>query len=367
MAISARKVYKKPTIDDVAKTANVSKSAVSHFINGRVHICSEETGRRIQQAIADLNFVPARSIFHQQARSTQTIGVCVSLPPKHSDNFTYTYLHDFWSGLSSVTDDLGYRLLHFPKSIRDNDNCDAFLDGSIDGLLISTGTNDQRYETLARAGMPTVATTRWTGLPDTMGSVWSDDPGAIDLAMEHLWSLGHRNIAHFAGGQVSSLSVGKPAAKQTDAAIVRAARYRSWLAEHGHAASELIVSCPGWDTLTFDEARDALTMAMTSAYPCTAIVCANDAIAYSVIVTATKLGIRIPDELSIIGIDNNVNSAIMDPPLTTVELPFWEIGRESILMLHRLMTGVQMADRHVALPVTNLVTRGSTGPVPTQG
>ena len=160
MTQRANKVFTKPTIDDVARHANVSKSAVSHFINGRVHICSAETGERIKLAIDELNFVPARSLLYQQKRATQTIGVCVALPPKHKDDFTYTHLHDFWSGLGSVTDEFDYRLLHFPLTIRNGDQCDAFLDGSIDGLLMSAGRHDRRFEIMARAGLPTVATSR---------------------------------------------------------------------------------------------------------------------------------------------------------------------------------------------------------------
>jgi len=307
MTQRANKVFTKPTIDDVARHANVSKSAVSHFINGRVHICSAETG--------------------------------------------------------SVTDEFDYRLLHFPLTIRNGDQCDAFLDGSIDGLLMSAGRHDRRFEIMARAGLPTVATSRWTGLPDEVGSVWSDDAHAIDLAMDHLWSLGHRRIAHIAAGMVSAISIGGAAPTLSDAAVTRAERYRAWLAEHDASTSALVISGPGWGVLPAEDAIKALDIIRSPENSATAVICANDAIAYGIILAAKNLGIRIPQQLSVVGIDNNGNCIAISPPLTTVELPFWEIGRQSGLLLHRLMCGDAATGRRILIPVVKLVERGSTAEV----
>jgi len=351
---SNTKVYTKPTIKDVAERVGVSQGTVSHYINGRTNICSEMTGQRIRKAISDLNFVPARSIFHQQTRSTQTIGVCVSPPPKYEETFNYTQLHDFWSGMATAADEYGYKLLHFPRAIRDAENCEAFLDGSIDGLLISAFTNDMRFETLARAGMPTVATARWSELPPSVGAVWSDDSGAIDLAMEHLWWQGHRRIAHLGGCQV--------APQQSDVAVTRSNRYQSWMRQHNEEGWQLVISCPSWDPLSFDEAKQALVTMLERENPATAVVCANDAIAFSILRTAKALGIAVPETLSVVGIDNDIHGISMDPALTSVELPFWDIGRKSIDLLNCLMTGVPVPERHLAIPVTNLVIRDSTGP-----
>jgi len=352
---SNTKVYTKPTIKHVAELARVSQGTVSHFINGRTNICSETTGQRIRKAISDLNFVPARSIYHQQTRSTQTIGVCVSPPPPHGDAFNYTQLHDFWSGMTAEADKLGYKLLHFPSAIRDAENCDAFLDGSIDGLLISAITSNKRFQTLAQAGMPAVAIARWNELPPSVGAVWSDDAVTIDLAMNHLWALGHRQIAHLAACEISPL--------RSDVAAVRLARYWSWLSEHDEAPWELVISCPSWDPLSFEDAKECLRRMLDGSNPATAVVCANDAIAFSILHAASVLGVKVPQDLSVVGIDNDLHCIMTDPPLTSVELPFLEIGRESVKVLNSLMTGSPVSDRHLAIPVTKLVVRDSTGPV----
>jgi len=363
MSNAAPKIYKKPTITDVALHANVSKSAVSHYINGRVNICSKETGVRISRAIEELNFVPARSILHQQARATQTIGVCVALPPHDKSDFAYTHLHDYWSGLGSVTDEFDYRLLHYPSTVRDSYNCAAFLDGSIDGLLLSANMGDQRFETLAKAGLPTVATARWSGLPEPVGSVWSDDVSAIDLAMNHLWKLGHRRIAHLANAEVSVMDTTLQIYSVNDASIIRRERYESWLSEKSANPWKLVVPCPGWDPLSFEQAKRALTSLLKRPDPASAVVCANDAIASSLLQAANVLGIEIPKSLSVVGIDNNVNASLSNPPLTSVELPFFEIGRSSLILLQRMMTGMPTAQRRISVPVTKLVVRSSTCPL----
>ncbi len=360
MKQTVTKVYRKPTISDVAEYASVSKSAVSHFINGRVNICSEETGSRIRQAISDLNFVPARSILHQQKRSTQTIGVCVSLPPKNKEEFTYTHLHDFWSGLASVSDSHNYRMLHFPMSIRDSNDCDAFLDGSIDGLIISPTRWESRLDTLSRAGLPTVAVAKWTNLPESVGAVWSDDAVAVDLAMEYLWSLGHRRIAHIAAGHQDPVTVGRYEGPLSDAGRIRRDRYFSWLDEKG--AWRCSISGASWRSLTLDEAEAALSVLLKRDDPATAIVCANDAIAASILRAASVLGIDVPSDISVVGIDNDVNCGLMSPTLTSVELPFCDIGSEAVLLLHKMMTRVPIDVNAKLLPVTKIEARGSTGP-----
>ncbi|MDR3710699.1 MAG: LacI family DNA-binding transcriptional regulator [Capsulimonadaceae bacterium] len=357
-----RRVYQKPTIDDVAREARVSKSTVSHFINGRQQACSAETGARIRNAIAELNFVPARSILHQQARPTQTVGVCVSPPPRNRQDFEYTHLHEFWHGITSVADVQGYRLQHYPRVVREGDDCDPFLDGSIDGLIISASQAENRFERLAKAGLPTVAVTRWTKLPGECAAVWANEQDIVELALTHLWDLGHRRIAHWSAVPDPAWHTNQVARKFTDAAQARCGYFLAWLRERDAADPSLILSSRGFMPVPHDEAVATLDQLMQVDRPPTAVLCANDAIAWSALEAAAELKIMVPDDLSIVGVDNNESSADFDPPLTTVEMPFWEIGSEAMRTLDRLLKGEAVDCRNIATTVSNLVVRRSTCP-----
>ncbi|HEY3330610.1 MAG TPA: LacI family DNA-binding transcriptional regulator [Capsulimonadaceae bacterium] len=355
-----RTPYKKSTVRDVALLAGVSQSAVSHYINGRVSVCSPETAQRINNAIAELHFTPARALRHQGRQATNTIGVCVSLPTEDEASSSYTYLHRFWSGVSTVVDERSYRIMHFPRSMRNAESCNPFLDGGIDGLLISSTTHDKRLEVLADAGLPTVCVTRSSNLPAGCGSVVVNERDVAYLAMSHLWELGHRRIGYFGAPIGSGRFLGPIAEDANDTAIKRHKYWWQWLADRRVDPTDLDIFVKGYDYIPLDICLEAAEHWLTMPNPPTAIFCASDRLAMSIMTALKSRGLEIPRDMSVVGIDNEGTSAVYDPPLTSIEVPVFETGRRAAQMLVDMVNG--STGSCLELPARQIMIRQSTCP-----
>jgi len=346
-----RTPYKKSTVNDVAALAGVSQSAVSHFINGRTSVCSPETAERIKHAITELHYTPSRAIRFQGRRATNTIGVCVSLPSEDEVDTAYTYLHQFWSGVGSIIDEQSYCIKHFPKSMRNSASCNPFLDGSIDGLLISAKNTDKRIETLADAGLPTVCVVRSGNLPHGVGSVVSNESDVVDLAMSHLWELGHRHIGYLGPGTL----------ERNETAMKRHTNWSAWLDGRGETPCDLAVFVEGYLDILSHEIHTAVDHWLGLTSVPTAIFCFNDRLALAIMLALKDRGLRIPEDMSVVGVDNERSGALFDPPLTSVQPPVHDIGQEAARMLLGMVRGTGSA-QVLNLPVNRIVVRSSTCP-----
>lgn len=351
--------FRKATIKDVAAKAGVSTATVSYFISGREDVCSTDTAGRIRAAVSELNYAPSSLSRGLRRRSTMTLGLCMlapSDPQAANGNF---FLERLWRGITMQTDAEDYSLLLYPASVREGISCDAFLDGRVDGLLFHLHDN-VRTGRLAAAGMPTVLLTRSYDLPDGCGAVWADEVQTLDLALAHLWRLGHRRIAHIAGPVGIHGTEGRPA---RDIAVQRLEAYTTWMQTHGVYDPALIGYADGWTA--YQTQRIVADWSRLAAPP-TAAVCVNDAQALGIIAAAGQEGLSVPGDLSVVGVDNSPQNSNTAPALTSVDVPIEEIGREAVRALLRLMHGAPIEHCRTVLPVTNLVVRDSTAAVKTQ-
>lgn len=341
---------------DVAAHAGVSKTTVSLFMGGREDACSPETAQRIRAAVAALHYTPSRATRGLHQRATRIVGLQMPIPAELPGDRRNSFGERLWRGVAEVADVEDYSLLHYPMSARNGIGCDAFLDGSVDGLLFNTGHEDARPERIAAAGMPIVLVTRSLDLPAGCGAVYADEEDTVNLALCHLWALGHRRIAHLAGpAEPYPVAEGN----SDDIAIQRRNGYVAFLQKRNVYDPALVAAQRSW------HARNALEVVAAWRalfHPPTAVFCANDYIALSVIAAAQKVGWRVPEELSVLGVDNVSIGAEADLPLTTVDIPVEDIGREAMRALLRLMNGEAAEACRVTLPVTQLVVRASTAP-----
>jgi LacI family transcriptional regulator len=358
--------FRKATIKDVAARAGVSTTTVSNFVSGHKNVCSLETAERIQQAITALHYVPSsltRGLHHHPAT---TVGVCLPNPLDSDVFFGFFFFERLWRGIMGEADRENYSLLHYPQVVRHSASVAAFLDGRVDGLLLRAYDNTHAVQ-LAAAGMPTVLVTRALKIPDGCGAVWADEAQTIQLALEHLWDLGHRRIAHIAGSVGADASgatgMGKIGnAGVSDIGVQRLNAYRAWMGERQRYDPALIAYAEAWAA---PEAERFLHNWRSLAQPPTAVFCANDAQALDVIVAARRLGWRIPEELSVVGADNSHEARDCEPPLTSVNIPLAAVGREAMRALLRLIQGAPVEECRVAVPVTDLFIRRSTAVCPT--
>lgn len=365
--------FVKSTIKDVAAHAGVSVTTVSCFVNGRAGSCSVETAERIRQAIADLHYVPGPTVRGARQTATRTIGVCVesSADLDEASDPRNSYQERVWRAIIRESDAARYMLMHYPADIRHGQSADAFLNGRIDGLLLGARRGDERPHTVVAAGLPTVVLSRATRLPAGCGAVYANEADTANLALSHLWELGHRRIAHLAGpvelplaGYDGVLPVplarlaGDPEATPSDAATRRCESYIVWMRARDAYDPALLAFAPSW---FWGDADRALEAWRALPDPPTAVWCANDEIALQLIQAARgRHGLSVPEDLSVAGVDNRSVGADQTPSLTSVDIPAERMGQEAMRLLIRLMEGGKSEPIQIALPITRLIARASS-------
>ncbi|WP_349876645.1 LacI family DNA-binding transcriptional regulator [Micromonospora sp. HUAS YX12] len=325
-------------MSDVARTAGVSVATVSKVVNGRYGV-AQATVERVQQVIHELGYEASLGAQSLRSHRTNVLGILVA----EFEPFSTELL----KGASREVAGSGYQLLAYSSgdgegaAIGWERRSLARLSGTlIDGAVIVTPTVVE-----TKHGFHVVAVDPHTG-PSGLPTVDSDNFAGAVLATDHLLSLGHRRIAHISG---------RP---DLESARLREAGFRKAMADAGVPVDEQLVRVGGFRTETA-----ASTAAELLALPDrpTAIFAGNDLSAISTVDVARGLGLGVPDDLSVIGFDNIPESALVDPPLTTIRQPLQRMGAESLRLLIDLIAGVER-DTHIQLP-TELVIRASCRPL----
>ncbi|NDL60539.1 LacI family DNA-binding transcriptional regulator [Phytoactinopolyspora mesophila] len=326
------------TIGDVAKTAKVSVATVSKVINGRYGV-APETEVRVQEVIEQLGYESSLVARSLRSRRTNVVGILVA----EFEPFSTELL----KGISEAVHGTDYELMAYTGGLGRHERVGwekrylARLAGTlIDGAVLVTPTVSLEHESI-----PVVAVDPHTG-PSGAPTIDSDSFAGARLAAEHLISLGHTRIG-FLGGRVD-----------LESARLREQGYRSALKDAGIEVDPALMRIGGYRPDLADiPAHELLSM---SDRP-TAIFAANDLSAIRTMEIARELGLRVPEDISVIGFDNVPESAMSDPPLTTVAQPIHEMGAQALGMVIDLINGVSR-EPHVRLP-TNLVTRASCRPL----
>jgi LacI family transcriptional regulator len=326
------------TIRDVAANAGVSVATVSKVINGRYGV-SAATFARVQAVIKEMGY--DASVVAQSLRNHRTnlIGILVAdLEP---------FSTELLKGAAHAIRDTGFELVVYSAGGRGTDHVGwecrylSRLSGTlIDGAVLVTPTVvDVRY------GAPVVAVDPHTGTSD-LATIDSDNLRGARLAAEHLLQLGHRRIA---------MLTGRP---DLQSARLREQGYRHALVAAGVPVDEDLIWVGAYDpVVSADAARQLLARPDRP----TAVFAANDLSAIATAEVAAELGLRVPEDLSVVGFDNVPDSALHTPSLTTVNQPLHEMGRRAVNLLIHLIRGEPVDSTHITL-ATSLVVRQSTRP-----
>ena len=328
----------RPTIRDIAERAGVSTATVSKVINQR-HGVAAATYSRVMSVIEETGY--QASLVAQSLRNARTnvIGILVAdLEP---------FSTELLRGSADAIRNTGYELVVYSAGGRPDEHAGwerrylSRLSGTlIDGAIVVTPTVvDVNY------GAPVVAVDPHTGTSH-LPTVDADNLRGAQLATEHLIELGHKRIG---------MLTGRP---DLLSARLREQGFREAMAAAGLAVNEALVLAGDYDERSAPAARELLGRRDRP----TALFAANDVSAANAIGVATAMGLGVPDDLSVIGFDNIPEFALTEPPLTTIEQPIRQMGREAIDMLVRLIRGETLPQTHLTLP-TRLVVRGSTRPV----
>jgi LacI family transcriptional regulator len=323
-------------MSDVARTAGVSVATVSKVVNGRWGV-AQSTMDRVQQVIDQLGYEASLGAQSLRSHRTNVLGILVA----EFEPFSTELL----KGASSEVAQTDYELLAYTAGARGSmvgweRRSLARLSGTlIDGAILVTPTVVE-----TKQGFHVVAIDPHTG-PSGMPTVDSDNFAGAVLATRYLLGLGHRRIG-FVGGR-----------PDLESARLREAGFRKAMAEAGVAVEENLVRIGGYRTETAEGPAHQL---LSQADRPTAVFAANDLSAIATMTSARRLGLAIPDDLSVIGFDNVPESALATPPLTTIKQPLQQMGAEALRLLVDLIAGVER-QAHVRLP-TELVVRASCAP-----
>jgi len=323
---------------DVAQAAGVSVATVSKVVNGRYGV-SQATLAKVLSVIDDMGYETSLGARSLRSLQTNVIGVLVA----EFEPFSTELL----KGVSEAIHGSGYELLAFSGGHRDNPigwerRSLSRLGGTlVDGAIIVTPTVLD-----AGSAIPVVAIDPHTG-PSEVPTVDADNLAGAVHATEYLLGLGHRRIAHLGG---------RP---DLESARLREQGFRTAMAAAGVAVDGALVRNGGYrpETATAP-ARELLTLPDRP----TAVFAANDLTAIRTMEVAHELGLRVPEDLSVVGFDNVPESALSTPALTTIGQPLRAMGATALDLLVQLLQGREVEATHVQLP-TSMVERGSCKPL----
>ena len=300
-----------PTIRDVARAAGVSHQTVSRVINESAEVLPA-TRARVEAAIQALGFQPS-AIARSMAQGRTNTLACIA------PNLTDYTLSSIIEGAELEARQHGYFLLS--SSARDPQAFQALVNElvghrRVDGLIVINPYIDERYLAVP-ANFPVVfigASSR----DQTICSVSLDDEKTGYEATKHLIELGYRQIAMVTGPM------------EEDGARDRSAGYMRALNEAGLPVDPALIMRGDWSATSGQEAL--LALSAQKRLP-EAVFAQNDRMALGVLHTARDLGLNIPEQLAVIGVDDMPLSSYFDPPLTTMQQDMPRTGREAIRML----------------------------------
>ncbi|HZS24409.1 MAG TPA: LacI family DNA-binding transcriptional regulator [Gaiellaceae bacterium] len=333
---------RRPTIREIAQLAGVSVATVSRVMNDREDV-APETRELVQRIVRERGYTTNRSARGLSAGRTGLIGATV--PQVHPAFFSFIL-----SGASEAAYERDMRLVLCStqhEHEREVTLLDRMMHGTTDGgLLILPEESAEELERLLDHGYRFVVVDPLLPLNERIPAVSSAHSAGADLAVKHLLSLGHRRIAAITGPR---------------GWIATEERLRGYHAALGGAGilaePDLVVEANFQIEPGYEAARQLLDLPN----PPTAVFGFNDNIAIGTMQAAHDRGLRVPDDLSVVGFDDVEAAAIVTPSLTTVRQPLAEMGRMAVSLLERLLENQTIEALHVELR-TQLIVRDSTAP-----
>jgi LacI family transcriptional regulator len=323
---------------DVAARAGVSKATASRVLN-KVGPASEETRRKILQAARDVSYVP-NAQFRQLARQgageghsrTGNLGLLLSAVAQ--PNFATDQYHR--RTLIGIEREVQAQDYHLVVATVDEKNPDylprVVMDRHVDGLLASVGISPELLKRI-NAIMPVVLVNDrldGQGIP----AIMSDETSGVRQALDHLRALGHERVTFF---RIADTRYTEDVRwRHVHAHILRAEAFERLATEGAHGLPQArLVVLPGRSKSLDETAYDQLVAWREADALPTAILCAADIYAFSFVTAALRLGLRVPRDLSVLGIDDVESCEHVRPKLTSVRSPLEAMGAAAVQTLVR--------------------------------
>lgn len=333
-----------PTVLDVAKLAGVAPITVSRVIN-RSGYYSEETQKKVEAAAAELGYVQNSVARSLRSSRTNTIALIVS-------DITNPFFTSLARGVEDTASDAGYNVFFCNTdelTEEEEKYTQVLLQKQVDGfLLVPAHSSPRSIQAIQKHNIPLVIIDRW--IPGiNVDTVRCDSEGGSYQLIRLLLSLGHRSIAMISGP------------KDVSTSIDRVNGYRKALEEASLPFEETHVQYGEYNQSTgYELTKQILVMDPRP----TAIFGANNFIAIGIMKALLDAGIKIPDEISVVGFDDLPEPLVVSPFLTVASQPSYEMGcRATHLLLERLKNKDKSEQQQIILP-TEMIVRRSTAKAP---
>jgi LacI family transcriptional regulator len=329
------------TMNDVAKAANVSIATVSHVINGTRFVSAERV-ERVHNAMRELGYTPDATARSLRIGRTDTIGLVV---PDNSN--------PFFASLARWIEEAGFESGYTTVLANSNERPDrehryvsTLVSKRVDGLILSPSRGDHSTLTrlLQNANIPVVVVDRDAALPNADVVLYDNEGGSIE-ATRYLLELGHTRIGCVAGPSDAS------------SATERANGFRKAIADAGLPEQPVVEG-----DFHFVGGREATARLLDRGTDVTALFAANDLMAAGAIRELHSRGMRVPEDISVMGFDDAPLAEMVFPALTTMRQPLQDMAHAAVsLLLSRVTSGDGGAPVRKVLS-TSLVIRDSTAP-----
>ncbi len=332
-----------PTLTEVAKRAGVSIATVSKVLSNTPYF-SEETRRKVLQAVDELGYIP--NLAARALASGKTNIIAVVFPYVYDAIFTDPLVQHILQGIEAECSQHGYNLLLSTPRLSATGPDENYLrlirSGYMDGVVaLDNVPTTSVLESVLKKHIPAVA----IGYGSHHYFARSDDWLGSTTLMEHIIALGHRHIGIITVTESLHYSVQQ-----------RMAGFKA-VAQNHNIDFDALPKCEG--DFSIQDGSDCTEYLLTKYPELTAIVCINDRMALGAIQQAHMQGLRVPGDLTVVGYDDIPSARLSAPPLTTVNQHAPELGRAAIQMLFEILKGNQPEAKVIP---TDLMIRQSSAP-----
>lgn len=345
-----------PTLDDVAASAGVSRATAARALGGYGRV-GDATRTKVEAAAAALGYRPNTLARSMITGTTQTIGVVVA-------DIDLSFFARAVRGIADAAKAAGFEVLlanSDEDAAKERAAVGVLLEKRVDGLIVSPAAarGAGHLVDLARRGVPLVLLDRGTaGVPSDVVCV--DNQRAAQNATSHLLRLGHRRIAILierdSALEAAALAGADPGAAGAMTSTLREIGWATALRSAGAAVSDDLIWRSAYDR---QEARRVAAEGLAAADRPTAIVATDETMALGSLDAISSVGLRIPEDVSVVAFDDAAWATLLRPPLTVVAQPVYELGA---LAARRLIAriGGDEGPPEVKILDTSFILRGST-------